>query len=178
MLNEADVVVHYNGKKFDIPILQQEFALHGLTKPAPYKQVDLLRVVREEFRFPSNKLEYVANEFGLGGKVKHKGMQLWKDCMSGCPKAWGNMEKYNKGDVLLLEKLYNRLVSWVPNHPSHALYSNETRPQCTNCGGISVQRRGDAKTKTMTYPRYVCRSCGTWLRGLESDKRKPKLVQI
>ena len=177
-LNEADAIVHYNGTKFDIPTLQKEFILHNLPPPAPHKQIDLLLVSRKQFRFPSNKLDYVAKALGLGQKVKHVGHELWVKCMNNDPEAWAEMEKYNKGDVTLLEKVYDRLLPWIPNHPNHAMYSNETRPQCSNCGGTDVQRRGDAKTKTLTYPRYVCKSCGTWLKGVESDKRKPKLVQI
>ena len=178
MLCEADAIVTYNGKNFDTPVLNREFLIHGMLPPSPHKHIDLLQVARAQFRFQSNKLEYVARELGVGSKVKHEGFQLWVSCMHGDADAWVKMEKYNKGDVTLLEKVYDRLLPWIPNHPNHALYSNETRPQCSNCGGTEVQRRGDAKTKTLTYPRFVCKSCGTWLRGVESDKRKPKLVQI
>jgi uncharacterized protein YprB with RNaseH-like and TPR domain len=73
LLEEADAVVHYNGTKFDIPTLNKEFLLNDLTPPAPYKQIDLLRVARSQFKFPSNKLDYVANVLGLGKKTKHIG---------------------------------------------------------------------------------------------------------
>lgn len=43
VLNEADVVVTYNGDKFDLKVLQMEFAQFGLGLPAPYKSVDLDR---------------------------------------------------------------------------------------------------------------------------------------
>ena len=58
MLGEADVVVTYNGKKFDIPTLNKEFILNGLPPPAPYKHVDLYQVVKSTFRFVSNKLDW------------------------------------------------------------------------------------------------------------------------
>ncbi len=35
LLDEADAVVHYNGSRFDIPILQKEFLLSGMNPPAP-----------------------------------------------------------------------------------------------------------------------------------------------
>ncbi|NIV35232.1 MAG: hypothetical protein GWN58_38990, partial [Anaerolineae bacterium] len=41
LLDEADAVVHYNGKKFDIPTLNREFVKYGFTPPSPYKQIDL-----------------------------------------------------------------------------------------------------------------------------------------
>ena len=77
LLNDADAVVHYNGTKFDIPTLNKEFLLHSFNPPSPYKQIDLLRVVRSNFRFPSNKLDYVAQRLNLGKKHEHEGHELW-----------------------------------------------------------------------------------------------------
>jgi len=57
LLDEADVVVHYNGTKFDIPVINKEFVKLGIHPPSPYKQVDLYQVVRRNFRFESNKLD-------------------------------------------------------------------------------------------------------------------------
>src|SRR6185369_12801417 len=50
LINEADAVVHYNGRSFDMPTLNKEFMVHGMQPPSPYKQVDLCRVAKEEFR--------------------------------------------------------------------------------------------------------------------------------
>src|SRR6478752_6173831 len=36
LLEEADVVVHYNGVRFDIPHLNREFLEIGQTPPAPF----------------------------------------------------------------------------------------------------------------------------------------------
>ena len=67
LLEEADVVVHYNGTKFDIPTINKEFLINGMEPPEPYHQVDLFRVVKNRFRFPSNKLDYIAQELGYKG---------------------------------------------------------------------------------------------------------------
>jgi DNA polymerase elongation subunit (family B) len=116
LLREADCVVHYNGKKFDIPTLNAEFLLHGLTPIENLVQIDLYPLVRRSFNFPSNKLDYVCRRLGLGGKVKHGGWSMWKACMDklheGHAKAWKTMERYNRGDVVLLERLYKKLRPW------------------------------------------------------------------
>src|SRR5687768_6894842 len=39
LLDEADAVCHYNGKKFDVPTLNKEFLLRGLRPPAPFKEI-------------------------------------------------------------------------------------------------------------------------------------------
>lgn len=124
-LKQADVVVHYNGKKFDIPNLNREFVEEGMAPPKPtYKQVDMYHVVRHQFKFTSNKLDYVCQKLGLGEKVRHKGMSLWEECMAGNKKAWATMEKYNKRDVVLLKRLFRRILPWVMNHTPSARVLN------------------------------------------------------
>lgn len=116
LLSKAEAIVHYNGKKFDIPTLNSEFLLHGLTPIEDMVQIDLYRLVRRTFNFPSYKLEYVCKRLGLGSKVSHKGWDLWKECMDKTHKShaasWKEMERYNKQDVVLLEKLYGKVRPW------------------------------------------------------------------
>ena len=172
MLDLADVVIHYNGKKFDIPILNQEFLSLGWAPPSPIIQIDLLRVVRSNFKLQSNKLSYVAHYLGLGGKLPHKGMELWRECMNMVPSAWKTMEAYNKQDVTLLEKLYARLIPWIRNHPNYGLFINAKEKICPNCGSNSLQKRGKAYTNTLTYQRYRCNACGSWSKDRYNNLSK------
>ncbi|HEY8058754.1 MAG TPA: ribonuclease H-like domain-containing protein, partial [Acidimicrobiales bacterium] len=103
LLDEADVVVHYNGTKFDIPHLNREFITALLPPPSPFKQIDLWRVVRQRFKFASTKLAHVAPALGLEGKTSHEGFDLWRKCMAGDEAAWRKMRTYNRRDVELLE---------------------------------------------------------------------------
>ena len=182
LIEQADAVVHYNGTKFDMPTLNKEFLLHGFKPPAPYKQIDLLHTARRAFRFPSNKLDYIAQQLGLGSKTKHKGMGLWLECMEGDDKAWRTMERYNKQDVKLLEKLYSKLLPWITTHPNFAMYDDSTRPKCTRCGSQKVTKRGTEHTKTQSYQRYKCEDCGTNMRGMQTmttpEKRASLLVDV
>lgn len=175
LIDEADAVVHYNGSKFDIPTLQKEFLLHGLPPASPIKQIDLLRTARKQFRFPSNKLDYIAQALGLGSKVRHKGHELWVQCMAGDDKAWKVMERYNKQDVILLEKVYNRLLPWITRHPNRGLYVYTSgASSCTNCGSEKLQKRGLSYTSTLTYQRYQCQDCGSWMKSRISEKTPSK----
>ncbi len=174
LLNEADAVVHFNGNKFDMPILNKEFLLQGLTPPAPAKSIDLLKVCRSRFRFPSNRLDYVADQLGLGQKHKTT-FELWIDCMNNKPAAWKKMQRYNKQDVRLLEKLYDRLKPWIKGHPNHSLYS-QTGLCCPNCASTRFQRRGQAITQASVYARYQCSAtgCGKWFQS--GPSQAPKLT--
>lgn len=170
LLNEADAVVHYHGTKFDIPTLNKEFVIHEMNPPAPYKQIDLLKVAKKEFKFPSNKLSYVAEALGVGQKVKHIGHELWIRCMSKDPEAWEMMKEYNMGDVILLEKVYYRLLPWIKNHANHNNHTDEAG--CPNCSSDRFVRRGFSHTATMSYRRFRCSSCGTWFRSNKAEKRQ------
>ena len=166
LLDEADAVIHYNGTKFDIPILNREFVRYGFHPPSHYHQIDLLKTVKRQFRFESNKLDYVCKRLGLGGKVKHKGMSLWYGCMEGKESDWKVMARYNKRDVRILEKLYKHLLPWIHNHPNVAVSANPTRPTCHNCGSADVVKKGTQyNTKTASYDRYKCNTCGTPMRS-------------
>lgn len=163
-LLDADLVVSWNGAKYDTRMANREFIKAGLTPPAPYKEVDLMRIVKQRFAFASNKLDSVAQELGVGRKVDTGGFQLWRDVMAGDEKAWNRMRKYQKGDVDLLEKLFEVLKPWIKMpHP----VSDQAGLVCRNCDGTHLQRRGTSKTLQGEYPRYQCQTCGTWLRGPE-----------
>lgn len=164
LLSEADFVVHYNGQRFDVPHLNREFVQLGLGRPTPYKQVDLLRVARSQFKFPSNKLDYVAGALGLGHKVSHEGHTLWTKCPAGDEAAWKRMERYNRGDVRLTERLYERLLPWIPNHPHLGLY-NGRGDCCPNCGGTKFEQVENARTALTSYAQFRCKRCGTFTRN-------------
>lgn len=160
MLDDTDILVTYNGKKFDTPHLRREFLLLGLAPPSPFIEVDLCQVVKSRFRFSSNKLDHVASQLGLGEKVKHDGHDLWVRCLAGDEKAWAQMRTYNIRDVVLTEQLYDALIPWVPNHPNVNLWTAEDG--CPNCGKPRLQKRGFYRKGLTVRQRYQCQDCGTW----------------
>lgn len=166
VLDEADIVISYNGKRFDTPTLQKDLLLSGLRPPSPFKQVDLYAVVKRQFRFPSNKLAYVTEALGLGSKLSHQGHDLWVGCMSGDTKSWKTMEKYCKQDVKLTEQLYYRLLPWITDHPNTNLY-NSLDDSCKYCGETALRPRGYAYTLQGKFHRFCCEDCGGWSRGVK-----------
>lgn len=173
LMNEADAIVHYNGNRFDVPTLHKDFILNGLPPPSPSKQVDLLRVVKKQFRFPSNKLAYVSVALGIGSKVEHSGHDLWVRCMAGDDAAWATMERYNKQDTRLLEKLFDKLKPWIKALPNAGLYTPDNSEVCPKCGSESYQRRGMEHTTTCSYQRFQCCSCHGWFRSVRNIGPKP-----
>lgn len=171
LLDKADAVLSYNGLKFDLPTLNREFLVHGLPPPSPYRHIDLYQVAKRQFRFVSNKLDWIVRSLGLGEKVKHQGHDLWTACMAGDKEAWRLMEEYNRGDVELLISLYEKMLPWCDKHPSYAAL--EGVQCCPKCGSEEYQHRGFAYTSAYKYRRYECKKCHGWFRGNKTVNRLP-----
>jgi len=118
MMEEADVLIGWNSASFDHKHIKREFLENGMTPPSVVKDLDLMSIVKANFRFPSNKLDYVAQALGVGSKVKHSGFDLWIGCMAGKESSWREMKKYQIQDVVLLEELYQVLLPWLPGASS------------------------------------------------------------
>ena len=179
MLSEADAVITFNGRRHDVPLLNREFVKAGMGPPAPFSHIDLLETAKKIFKFPSNKLDWLLRELGLGKKVEHEGFPLWIKVLQNDTKAWSDMEKYNIADVKLTEKLYHKLLGWIVSHPNNNLFSS-TAFVCPNCGSTHLQHRGHYHTQTQSYKRYHCQKCGKWSRErttvIPKEKRKRVLT--
>lgn len=164
LFEEADVIIAHNGDAFDIKKVNARFVFHRMLPPSPYKTVDTKKVAKRYFNFNSNKLDDLGKFLGVGRKVEHSGFDLWKGCAAGDGKSWKHMEKYNKQDVELLERVYNVLLPFMTNHPSHALFN--TGVECPNCNSCNLQKRGTEPRKNhRAVQRYQCQDCGTWTQG-------------
>lgn len=177
VLNEADITVTQNGIAFDAKKLNTRFIVHGLNPPSPNKAVDTLRIARKYFKFNSNKLNDLGRVLGVGQKIQHNGFQLWLDCMAGKRAAWRKMIKYNKRDVLLLQKVYLKLLPWINNHPNVA--SIDKPDSCPKCGHHSLANKGVVSNSVSTYRRYLCRKCKGYCKARTAEKTdRPKYVGI
>jgi DNA polymerase elongation subunit (family B) len=116
VLNDADVVVTQNGKKFDVKVIKGRLAVHRLPPIKNFEQFDTLKEAKKQFNLPSYSLEYVSQTFCRKyKKLQHKafpGIDLWKECLRGNRKAWQEMAKYNIHDVLALEEWYDILLPY------------------------------------------------------------------
>lgn len=165
LLDEADVVVHWNGKRFDIPHLKREIALAGFGPPSPFHQVDLCALVKKEFRFASNKLAHITEQFGLSGKMSNSGFSLWTRIEEGDKDARAEMEAYNIQDVVTTEEFYDKILGWISGHPHRGLWVDSAAPVCNKCGGTRLHRRGIATTGVGAFQRYQCQDCKGWSKG-------------
>jgi hypothetical protein len=81
----ADMIVTYNGNKFDIPTLNREFLIHGIPPPAPTKLMDLYQHVKRRFRFSSNKMDHVGIYDRILPWLPNQGHAVRNDGQLVCP---------------------------------------------------------------------------------------------
>lgn len=113
LIDEADGVIGYNSKRFDVKHLNTEFKLEGLGPPSHFQHIDLLQISKREFAWGSNKLDSVAGRLGIGNKREHEGFALWLKCEAGDASAWRRMKSYNRQDVRLTERLFEEYREWI-----------------------------------------------------------------
>jgi uncharacterized protein YprB with RNaseH-like and TPR domain len=166
LLDRAEVLVHFNGKRFDTPWILGELIQHGFKPPSPFKQIDLYQVVKGNMRSLSNKLDYISYRLLGDQKVAHTGFKLWRDCLgtdeAAKAKAWKLMKKYNIQDVDLMIPLYERLQPWIKQHPNAAIH--EDKDGCPTCASTNYQKRGFSYVGVSKYQRYQCTDCGAWFK--------------
>jgi hypothetical protein len=159
LVDEADLIMGWNSAGFDSKHIRRELLVNGFSPPRPWREFDLMQKVKKQFRFPSNKLDYVAQTLGVGKKVKHQGHELWVKCMAGDEEAWAEMRKYQIQDVDLLIDLLIALQGWLPSTPNFGLYKN-LEFACAHCGSTKLTGRGEYYTELSVFASYECADCG------------------
>lgn len=167
VLSQADVIVGHNSDNFDWKKFQTRCIELGLTPVAQKASVDTLKVARKEFKFTSNRLDYIGDYLGVGGKMDTpKG--LHKNVMWSVPGALKTMLEYNKRDVELLEAVYDKLKPYIRNHPR--LHFDPDKPTCVKCGNHSVVKNGIRPRHGGPIQKWLCKACGTHLFSALTSK--------
>lgn len=169
LLDEADILITYYGKKHDVPHINRELAQSDMPPPSPYKHIDLCNVMKSQFKFPYNKLDYVLEAFGFEGKAGSIGMENWIGCLKDKPESWEAMKIYSLRDTAALQELYYKVRPWINQHPNLAIYRGERC--CPACGSGKLQSRGYAYTSVSKFQRFQCqeKGCGKWSRRTLRD---------
>lgn len=180
MLDEADIVIGHNLKKFDIKKAKARFLKYGFDPLSSFQTVDTLDIAKQEFGLTSNRLDFLATFLDLPNKVSHEGHTLWTKCMAGDPEAWDKMLEYNEYDTVLLEDVYLRIRPWFRKHPNVALYYNDCKVRCTCCGSDDIEPTGGkTSTNLSQFTEYRCNNCGKVSRDgvntLSKEKRQANL---
>ncbi len=167
LLDQADIVITQNGKKFDSRKINARFMIHRMPPPKPYTHIDTYRLVKQVAAHTSNKLEYLTNRLNSKHKKtahrKYPGRSLWTECLKGNIEAWNEMKHYNIDDVLATEELYSNIKAWTTESMPKMYVLTDRSDTCSTCGYIGPMRKGkDRVRKSGVYTQNSCVKCGAW----------------
>ncbi len=162
---DADILVGHNLDKFDIKKFNARLIQHKLPPLPLIPTVDTLKEVRKIASFTSHRLDYLGKLLVGSGKI-HTEYNLWLDVMAGDKIALNKMVKYCKGDVVLLEQVYNALLPYMKTHPHvGAIGGAHIAESCNKCGSTHLKRNGIRVTASgLQKQELQCMNCGGYQR--------------
>ncbi len=168
LFDEADIVIAHNGKKFDERKANARFMYWGLGPASPVMMIDTVVHARRYFANYSNSLNELGRLYLEIEKEPHEGFQLWRDVMSNIPGAWAKMQRYNRKDIVLLEKIYLLIRPWIKGHPNMNHFIDGI--VCPNCGSEDkAVVRKYYYTGAYRYPQYQCGNCSKYWKSPVSE---------
>lgn len=174
-LEYADILVHHNGDSFDLKRAKTRGLHHGLGPIPKVKTVDTLKQARKHFNFPSNKLDDIAEYFGLARKHKVS-MEDFIGCAKGNEEAIKRIVEYNKQDIKIQEDVFQKIRPYI-DIPNLSLWMDIKHIVCPSCGGEEYSKSGLSYTGAGKYQRYKCKGCGKKFkdkRMLSSTEARPE----
>lgn len=170
IINTADEVIGHNSDKFDIKWVRTRCIYHGINMTHDIKSIDTLKAARNKFRFNSNRLDYLGKFLGMGEKLETGGFSLWKEIiLKNSKKALDKMVRYCKQDVLLLEKIFNKINPYIPPKTNCAVMFERDVTACPECLSentvINKHRINASGTRSVTMQ---CKSCGKYFSTSQS----------
>lgn len=184
-LDECDIAVAYNGKKFDKKKMNWKFFEYNLPEPSSYKLIDPYQIVKGNFSPTSGKLDFIQRYIkDISEGKKDTGMKLWKACRNNDVESLDYMVEYCDQDIELLEKVYLAVRHWDKNSPQMSLYYDDDKLRCNSCGSDDLSLIEDKVTHTSLseFPLYRCNCCSKVMRGrtnlLTKEKRKNLVMNV
>lgn len=148
-INSCDVVVTFNGKKFDVKKLNTRALYWGLPPVVIPRHIDLMQDAKRLFKFPSNSMQNISQYLGEDGKISTGGSRLWERCMEFenydvCQNALEEMLTYNLQDINATRDLHKRFMGWSKNTPNIGTIAKSKDGldglRCTHCGSNDVSK--------------------------------------
>ena len=140
----------HNCDKFDFPWIKTRALFHGLSMYPKYKSVDTLKIARYKHNFPSNRLDDIGEYLNLGRKIKVD-YKLWdRVILEQSEEALDEMVAYCEQDVLLLEKIYNKLTEFELPTVHNGVMQGTSKLCSPYTGGTNIERVKTTTSKAGT----------------------------
>ena len=187
-VNNCDLMITFNGKRFDVKLLNTRALFWGLPPVKAPKHIDLFEQSKRVFKFPSNSMQNVSMYLGENGKLETSGSNLWERCAEWenyeeCEKALIEMVTYGNQDIEATRDLYKRFQGWMKGVPNLGVITNEVTEnktlRCIHCGSDDVFPLDQkAYTSVSSFDLYRCgnESCRGISRATSNGKNLTSVI--
>ncbi len=108
-LQEYDIIVSWNGKRFDIPFINTRLEYWKEDSFAPKRHIDLLYTSRFRLKLSNNKLDTVAKYLKAPVAKTFLDPDTWLKAMGGERKAYDYIIDHCQKDVIVLAHCWHRM---------------------------------------------------------------------
>lgn len=159
ILNEADMLVTYNGIKCDVPFLQTRLLHHRLESLPPIAHKDVYYTAKFKLKLSRNRLFDVQTFLGLKNEKTPVDLIQWLKALTGDAKAQKEIIHHCEQDVKVLEEAYILLRPLMNSHPRLQGYG-----VCNKCGGQLLKNKVYYTASKNAKMTVQCKEC----RGYET----------
>jgi len=113
-LEEYDILVSWNGKLFDVPVIGGRLAYHGDPQLMPQMHIDLMYYATGQFaRIGRKSLQSVSEYFEVANKKTPLRVRQWDAAMAGKPEAYASIVEHCDADVLVLRDVFPKVKRFI-----------------------------------------------------------------
>ena len=170
VVNEADILIAYNGDRFDWKKFNGAVMKHGLEPAKKPKLIDPLKMIKRDTSFDSHRLDDMCKELGVHLKLSTE-KNLFTNSMTDWDK-YMDLAEYCRHDIMALESLFKRISPYLAPVVNIGSLQNKDKA-CASCGSENLVKFGSYILNSgVETQRYRCKDCGsTKTRDTASGKK-------
>lgn len=166
LIDDADIVVAHNGKRFDWKHLRARAIYHGLQPIGKPYIIDTLQEAKKS-AFPSNSLHGLSGHLGLPEKGTNSAniTLLVAGTLEQREEQVRLQTEYGVKDIPPLIALYEKLKPFMDSPPNVGAFHG--LPCCPSCGGTELAKKGVRLLQggRAVRQQWKCRSCHHRFQG-------------
>lgn len=168
---EADYIVTWYGRRYDIPMLKARAIKHGMPPFPPIYHIDLWHEWRKQFKTHNNRLATVGEFLKLEHSKNSIDYEAWQLAALGDRASMEKVKDHCRPDVQVLEDAFLRVRPWLDCEPAPVTEAGELK--CRACGSENLWVRAHKVTQAGRYVQYQCQDCGKYERAPSAIWRSP-----
>jgi hypothetical protein len=168
LMEQADIIVGHNVDQADVPWLMGDLHIEGGLPPLPpFKTVDTLKVLRQQFKSgaPFKGLDAFCQIVGIPAKTdKYDRMAMERAVTEKSVEDRERLISYCVGDVIATQGLYDWARPYIKNHPALFIDGKDKMTSCHRCGHDTEPTPRRYVANIMTYSMRKCTACQGYSR--------------